>query len=549
MLKHFMLVALAVSVAGGAYADDWMAGISGNAYVNQLSIPGTHDCGTGNGFTGVLGTIGGPTMAQTQDLSMQEQWDCGVRAFDLRPAVSSKSLAIYHGVCQTKLSFKDAFSTLRDMLNAHPTEFAVVLMRHETDGDSGDSSWSDKVASELSEFSQYLVDYNPELTVDEVRGKIIVLSRDRFTNSATGFISGWSHSSEFSDQQGATIASSSARGRLYVQDYYDCTGTDGSTIKANAVKRMYEFSKTLCDPSADRIWVVNHTSGYTKSANSNANRELASVANAALLEQLNDQTVDAGPTGIVLMDFAGTDNSSNYQTRGLELVNALVAHNARYKMASTGEDIDPSLLIPTVATEDSIYWHVITSRRESKSLTCNEDAGTLVGQSVDVEDPSEISQWKIEQRDDLNYNIVNRANGLYINPDNTGFNQVVHLSAYEPNEGWSISKVDNNGYYAIHSGTAVQLNQTQAVYEYQVYNWFSTFPDKNDEGCMYRFRVVDSEEVIPPVIPDPDPSVLIEQIESESVNADQMFDLTGRKVKDTSRPGVYIVSGHKIVVR
>lgn len=128
------------------HADDWIGRIAGNAYITQLSIPGAHDAGTGYGFTGFYGTIAGPSMALTQDLTIEGMWDCGVRAFDLRPAMSSGELQIFHGVCQTKLSFASAINRLCDLLDAHPSEFAVVLMRHETDGDSNNSGWAGEVS-------------------------------------------------------------------------------------------------------------------------------------------------------------------------------------------------------------------------------------------------------------------------------------------------------------------------------------------------------------------------------------------------------------------
>ena len=98
------------------HADDWIGRIAGNAYITQLSIPGAHDAGTGYGFTGFYGTIAGPSMALTQDLTIEGMWDCGVRAFDLRPAMSSGELQIFHGVCQTKLSFASAINRLCDLL-------------------------------------------------------------------------------------------------------------------------------------------------------------------------------------------------------------------------------------------------------------------------------------------------------------------------------------------------------------------------------------------------------------------------------------------------
>lgn len=54
-------------------ADNWMKRLPDDAYVSTLSIPGTHDSGTGNGFVSVTESIYGPwgdKYARTQDISM-----------------------------------------------------------------------------------------------------------------------------------------------------------------------------------------------------------------------------------------------------------------------------------------------------------------------------------------------------------------------------------------------------------------------------------------------------------------------------------------------
>lgn len=47
-LTLFLLFALALP----QYAENWMKRLPDNAYVATLSIPGSHDTGTGNGFPG-----------------------------------------------------------------------------------------------------------------------------------------------------------------------------------------------------------------------------------------------------------------------------------------------------------------------------------------------------------------------------------------------------------------------------------------------------------------------------------------------------------------
>lgn len=55
----------------------------------SMSIPGAHDAATGEGMLSL------PGFGVTQTLGLQELWMCGVRAFDLRPAVRDTLLYIY----------------------------------------------------------------------------------------------------------------------------------------------------------------------------------------------------------------------------------------------------------------------------------------------------------------------------------------------------------------------------------------------------------------------------------------------------------------------
>ena len=143
--KRLFVMIMAVAAVMLCHADDWMARLGDNVYVDQLSIPGTHDAGTGHGFDGGkinsswgwLISIAGPAnYGKTQDKNIGDQWDSGIRAFDLRPCVNGNSLHIYHGILGTKINFHDALAIIRDKVIEHPTEFAIVMMRHETEGDN-----------------------------------------------------------------------------------------------------------------------------------------------------------------------------------------------------------------------------------------------------------------------------------------------------------------------------------------------------------------------------------------------------------------------------
>lgn len=329
-LTALLLMALAPS-AGLASGADWMASLPDDARLRQLSIPGAHDAATGNGFTSgssFLASISGIT----QTLSIQEQWDAGVRAFDLRPAYKDGGLPIFHGILETKISLRDALTALVAKLEENPGEFAVIVMHHEDDSDSGVAEWPEAVASLMQEFDSRLVAFSPSLTVGAARGKILVLSRDRFTSSKSAMINGWNHNENFADQQSATIALGRQQGKLFVQDFYEC-GTAERKVASMTAMLDYSTSNT-----AATNWVINHSSGYIGSMGTNSNIEaLAAVTNAAMADYL--EAGHEGRAGIVLMDFAGVDTKGSREVSGARLVNTLIEHNKKYLDYSAVSDV------------------------------------------------------------------------------------------------------------------------------------------------------------------------------------------------------------------
>ena len=186
-------VITAMAAAMPASADNWITPLPDNTYVSDLSIPGTHDSATGEGFSGFVGELLGPGTAQTQDLTISQQWDCGIRAFDLRPKVENGTegtyLHIYHGIIKTAISFDDALLTLRDKLKENPGEFAIVIMRHESDSRTGiQTQWQALMDKSLTAeaLDGYIAGFRKGLTVGDIRGKILVMSRDTYDNGPHG---------------------------------------------------------------------------------------------------------------------------------------------------------------------------------------------------------------------------------------------------------------------------------------------------------------------------------------------------------------------------
>lgn len=279
----------------------WMNGLNDNLYISQMSLPGAHNAATGHGFTG-WGAIGGAIAGKCQDRDIAGLWDAGVRVFDLRPTDDGDDCTINHESLATKTTLRAALSTISGRLSAYGSEFAIILMRKEQGGDS----WATKVAAVVNSFPDVVMSFSPYLRLRDVRGKILILSRDYFADSYT--IPGW--------QDKTTRDVRSANGvDFVVQDYY---AVEDAGTKSTAINNL--LAEARANTIVNRMF-INHTSGYTGSTGTNSN--INSNANTCNTLALNTINANPGPTGIILMDYAG---SGSYN--GANLCSAIIAQNS-----------------------------------------------------------------------------------------------------------------------------------------------------------------------------------------------------------------------------
>ena len=339
-MKTILLAIFVLLWQSPLLAENWMSRLPDDAFVAALSIPGAHDAATGYGFSGFIGMFGN-RYARTQDLDMSQQWTIGVRAFDLRPSVYKDYINIHHGIMPTKMRFDHALQLLCDSLKKNPSEFVIIHMLHAADGDKVKDAYNTRIQQLLRQdrFRRFLMDYRPDLKVRDMRGKILILSRDYYSTTPIGGIfTGWTGSLNWQRQTAGTIIGPhGSKGKLYVQDFSATHFANGVTLKVNAITQMLD-SSTRMNPSDahNLVWVFNFASAYSKVETlfgrkislSNGYRDNATHTHQAILDYL--ATHPAGPTGIILMDFAGTDHTNGYHTRGAELVQAIINNNFRY---------------------------------------------------------------------------------------------------------------------------------------------------------------------------------------------------------------------------
>ena len=296
MKRISFLLLLVIYFTGSIIAQNgqWMAGLNDNIFIAQMSLPGAHNAATKS-----------LSIGKCQDKDIAGLWDAGVRVFDLRPTDSGDDCTINHGILSTGVTFRSALSTITGKLSANNSEFAVILMRKE-DGDA--DTWKTKISGIVNSFSQYVMPFRQNLRLGDVRGKVLILSRDYF---ADGYkIDYWSDNT--------TRDVRSANGiDFVVQDYYEVNDKDA---KSSAITNILTEART--NTSTSRLF-INHTSGYYPGLISGLSDDITGNANTSNTLALNTINANPGPTGMVLMDYAG---SSSYN--GANLVNAIIAQNS-----------------------------------------------------------------------------------------------------------------------------------------------------------------------------------------------------------------------------
>jgi len=531
-----LLLAVCSLLPGSVKADDWMGRIPDNSYLYQLSIPGAHDAGTGHGVNNVYVIVSGETYARTQDKTLTEMWNSGVRAFDLRPCVDGQRLRIHHGIVSTNLYLDDALSTLCSLLDEHPTEMAFVLLRHETEGDDNSSEWNGMMANLLASepVKSHAANFTPLAKMKDMRGKLLVLSRSEYASTPTGgFIRGWNSSSVFDDQKKGVIVGRSSQATCYIQDFYECAADGAKETKRQSVLTLLRFT-TEGNTNA-RIWAINHTSGYSKTASifgnevstSDGYRDNAATQNQAVIDFLAEHS---GPAGLVMMDYAAVDRSNGYDVKGLALTQALIENNFRKSDYARGmEVISPNKTYNVSTTYKGLKYYLT----EDGYLTRNsEEAGNFIFRKVKGEEYG------------YGFKLLNKC---FTNPDLEDGTPILNSGHINTNtqttarNTWEAQVfLEQEGKFAVRATNAFGGDSGWAL----TAKTFWTVNDGADGPVAeYSFDKQFIWELEIYVKPD-----AVEAIPTTIRSSKTVFDLSGRPITNPVR-GLFIANGRKVVVK
>ena len=269
----------------------WMKYVDDNKFLDELSIPGTHDSGTCS--------VDNDTEPQSSQVKCQQDYIPtqlleGIRYFDIRLGKGDNP-----GICHGDfylfkkdgdyLHLSDVIGYFKTFLSENPREALIMLASRGNDEATDDSV--------TTAFAKVMGD-NPDLfytsshvpTLGEVRGKIVLLRRFRLAGNSVSDHTWGLDLTEWDDKIKAHSDSTTmclvqdARGfeaagetgdkeayctKVYAQDKYKLTGTDKLSWVDNALKETTGRTRNKVDVEDDdgakvqvqeRCWSINYTS-------------------------------------------------------------------------------------------------------------------------------------------------------------------------------------------------------------------------------------------------------------------------------------------------
>jgi 1-phosphatidylinositol phosphodiesterase len=185
-LLALLLSQAAVAHDDNAYSHDanvkaahpaWMAKLSGKHKLSELSLPGTHDA---------MAHYGGD-IVQTQTLQLADQLKAGIRVLDIRCRHYKNACAIHHGAVYQHANLDDVLTAVTAFLAANKSETVLMLIRgNEHTAAENTRSWEETFeAAYVAKYPGAFASVSDfSATLDQVRGKIVLISGDTCQGSA-----------------------------------------------------------------------------------------------------------------------------------------------------------------------------------------------------------------------------------------------------------------------------------------------------------------------------------------------------------------------------
>lgn len=156
---------------------NWMGALPGSLRITDISIPGTHDAGT-------CWLESDQGHSSDQRYYINELLNAGVRHLDLRTGLNSeKKIRVIHASHEClnpdgdELSLDETMGWITDFLDANPTETVILQVMMDREGTECEEKTYKYLENMALKENSYIWAGDHVPTLEEARGKIIVISR------------------------------------------------------------------------------------------------------------------------------------------------------------------------------------------------------------------------------------------------------------------------------------------------------------------------------------------------------------------------------------
>lgn len=255
----------------------------------HLSIPATHDSGA----------LEGGEAFQTQNLTLEEQLELGVRGFDIRlKACDNNLLGVYHSIVFQDLYWEtDVLPIFINFLEEHPSETLIVFVKKESGSNTAFANLLTQSLASPQNDPYFVTQVTNGITLGTCRGKIILIHRDNLLTDFPGAqCHGWQNNTSslitLKDKHGNEVEAS-------VEDHYQFP-----TAESAKEKSALAWSHLKLSINADKHshkWFFTFASATALPED--GPQAFATIVNAELAQLTQPHTATYG---MVFMDFLGT---------------------------------------------------------------------------------------------------------------------------------------------------------------------------------------------------------------------------------------------------
>lgn len=230
--------------------NNWISGLPNNVYVSQLSIPGT-----ANSFSYNYGDDNpNPTWYKTQTATFEEQWNAGIRCFELKCPETTGDLGNVTLECNRTdigITFKQAVDEIWNKVKG-TNEFAMIIPAfesgtgHPTTGEyayNGVRNFANALNTFFNNNTQYeYITYGRNITLGQARGKLMFVARitseedegaiSDITPAQGVFIEGWGSLKDLWARRGYNVPNWAQNGDFSnkYMEYYMINGNTSSNL-------------------------------------------------------------------------------------------------------------------------------------------------------------------------------------------------------------------------------------------------------------------------------------------------------------------------------